>query len=371
MEKILPELQKKIQDERLQAMVNMARGITHDLNNALSPILGFSEMFIMRPAHLQDQEKVALALQNIHEAAKHAVEVVRRLREFYRPRDAREVVESVPLKSLAEKVLAVSLPQNSAITPKLNMPSDFCVAGNAIELSEVFSNLIQNAIDAMPDGGTLSISARSENQAAVVEVQDTGVGMSEEVLAKSMEPFFTTRVERGKGLGLSVALGIINRHHGKMDIQSRIGKGTSVFIRLPIEVKPAAARPAPAAIPAAIRPCHILAVDDDPNGRELLMSLLSSDGHTVETASNGREGLEKFHSGRFDVVITDKDMPEITGDKLAVVIKQFAPRKPVILLTAHGDELQASGARPQGVDAILSKPVTQNDLRRALSEIAI
>jgi PAS domain S-box-containing protein len=368
-----------LQQERLRALGQMASGIAHDFNNALSPVLGFTEVLLNAPEQLADRPKVIRYLTMINTAARDAASTVRRLREFYRGREENEIFLPVNLNHLAEEVIMLTQPrwkdQALAVGITVRIASDFQqvprVAGNEAELREVLTNLMLNAVDAMPDGGTVTVRTRAAEAHVVLEVSDSGIGMSEEVRQRCLEPFYSTKGERGTGLGLAMVYGIIQRHHGTLTIASAPAEGTTVTVRLPAHVTPGAtgAAEAPEGTHAPLRQLHVLVVDDDPPIRELLTEYLTLDAHTVETASNGREGLEKFHTGWFDVVVTDRGMPEMSGDQLAAAIKRASPNKPVILLTGFGDLLIASGEQPAHVDLILSKPVTAAELRKALAKV--
>ncbi len=267
------------------------------------------------------------------------------------------------------------------------------VAGNEAELRQALINLVFNAVDAMPEGGTIRLrtGVHEQKPAAIsrggqesgekihkgsngasqppvfIEVSDTGTGMSEEVRQRCMDPFFTTKGERGTGLGLSIVYGIIQRHEGKIDIESESGKGTTFRIGLPLWTgRKAETRKKQSE--GMSRSLRVLVIDDEPLVREVVTEYLTGDGHTVETATNGREGLEKFQAGWFDLVVTDRAMPEMSGDQLAATIKQIAPDKPIVLLTGFGEMMQTAGEKPAGVGYIVSKPVTLAALREAVAK---
>jgi CheY-like chemotaxis protein len=201
-------------------------------------------------------------------------------------------------------------------------------------------------------------------------VSDTGSGMSEEVRQRCLEPFFSTKGEHGTGLGLGLVYGIIRRHEGQMSLETEEGKGTSFFIRLPALKDGEMVTVAAPVIGSQVQtPLHILVVDDEPSFCNLVSGFLTSDGHTVETANDGREGLRKFLAGRFDVVLLDQAMPEMSGTQVAAAIKQMTPDKPVILVSGFADVMEAVGEEPAGVDLLLSKPVTLERFREALAEV--
>jgi signal transduction histidine kinase/ActR/RegA family two-component response regulator len=381
LEEALAELkatqQQALLQERLRALGQMASGIAHDFNNALSPILGYSELLLDRPQQLEDHQKVTRYLQMINTGAKDAASVVRRLREFYRNREEDEVFLAVNLNDLIEQVIMLTQPKwkdqalANGITINLNTDLQNVprVSGNDAELREVLTNLVFNGVDAMPEGGTLTVRTRPEGGQVLLEVSDTGTGMTEEVRQRCLDPFFTTKRERGTGLGLAMVYGIIQRHRGTMAIESELGRGTTFIIGLPVYAEQERSgktedpeRPS--------RQLRVLAVDDEPAVLEVVTEYLSGDGHTVEAARGGVEALQKFHAGWFDVVITDQGMPEMTGEQLAAMIKRTAPEKPVILLTGFGDLILASGLKPSGVDLVVSKPPTLAALREALAKVS-
>lgn len=365
-----------IQRERMHALGRMANGIAHDFNNALAPILGFSELLLMKPETLQDAKKVRNYLEMIHSAARESAKVVSRLREFYRYRDDAEVFTPVVINDLVLQVISLTQPRWKDQALAAGVHIDFrtamgnvpTVPGNEAELRELLVNLVFNAIDAIPQRGTITLSTEVQGRWLVVTVTDDGIGMSEEVKARCMEPFFSTHGDLGTGLGLGSVHGIVRRHEGEIDIQSEPGRGTSIAISLPLDrpgKPPEAARPA-----LAIGRClRILVVEDEPLVREVLSVYLAEDEHDVVVAENGREGLEKFAAGQFDLVLTDRAMPEMNGDQLAAEIKKRQPAQPVLLLTGFGDLMTGAGEQPPGVDLVVSKPFTLTTLRNAIARV--
>ncbi len=368
--------QQIIQRERMHALGRMANGIAHDLNNALAPILGFSELLGMKPELRADPAKVKSYIDMINSAAKDSASVVSRLREFYRDRGESEIFTPVVLNDLVPQVVLLTQPRwkdqalavgvNIEVLTELgNVPS---VAGNEGELREVLVNLIFNSIDAIPRRGTITIRTEQQGRWVVLTVSDDGLGMSDEVKARCLEPFFTTKDDQGTGLGLGSVYGIVTRHEGQIDIQTEQGRGTSVAISLPLERGTEKSRPQPK-LPAPVsQSLRILVVEDEPLVREVLSVYLSEDHHEVTTACNGREGLEKFQAGEFDLVMTDRAMPEMNGDQLAVEVKKLKPKQPLILLTGFGDLMTGAGEQPPGIDLVVSKPFTIATLRAAISK---
>ncbi len=366
-----------VQQERLRAIGTMASGIAHDFNNSLAAILGFAELLLVSEEMRRDPESLRKHLELIRTAAKDASGVVSRLREFYRLRDEAEVLSPVNLNRIVEDAVGLTRPRWKDMAQARGIAIDVRVVlapelpevpGNEVELREVAINLVMNAIDAMPKGGTLTITTRSDGRRVVAEFEDTGTGMTEDVRQRCLEPFFTTKGPQGSGLGLAVAYGVVQRHGGALDIESAPGEGTRIRIAIPFRTghTPLPEPPSQARVSGSL---HVLVVEDDPLVQQVVAGYLSAAGHTVETASNGREGLEKFHAGRFDLVVTDQGMPELTGTQLAAAIKSAAPTKPVLLLTGWGEQMQAAGEPPPGVDRIINKPVSLSALLDAVGEV--
>ncbi|MEA3207378.1 MAG: hypothetical protein QOE70_435 [Chthoniobacter sp.] len=379
LERALTELkcsqQQVIQQERLAALGTMAGGIAHDFNNALSIIMGFGEVLLRDAEHGLTMENAAVSITTILTAAEDAAKIVNRLREFYRPDETEEQRLPVDLNKLIEQAISLTQPRwqteataggrtITVITEPGEIPP---IAGDAAELRELLTNLIFNAVDALPEGGAITLRTRAKGQAVVLEVSDTGTGMSEEVRLRCFEPFFTTKGKRGTGLGLSMVFGIIQRHGGIIEIESAPGKGTTFELRLPIAE--AESTTTPATLSSSNGPLRILVVDDQPIFCQLVCQLLQDDFHTVETALTGSDALEKFRAAHFDLVITDQVMATMTGDQLAVRIKELDPKTPVILLTGYAGDSTAGKRSSEAIDLVLGKPLSRAALRQAFAKV--
>jgi signal transduction histidine kinase len=376
LEKAITELrdtqQQVIQQERMRALGTMASGIAHDLNNGLSIILGYGDMLLMNKEKFPAESREHADLQKIVLAGHDNAELVKRLREFYRPSDTREHRRAVDLNEVIEETISLTEPRwksqanarGATIRIKKDLGEIPMIAGAPTELREVLTNLIFNAVDAMPRGGRLSFKTRGKRGRVRLQVSDNGIGMTEETLRKCLEPFFTTKGERGSGLGLAVSYGIIRRHGGTIAIESQLNEGTTFTIFLPVPktvIEPLVAGPA-----KSVRPLRVLVVDDQPAIREIVSAYLAEDRHVVATAGNAKEAMKKFCTERFDLVITDRAMPEMNGDELAGLIKQLQPREPIIMLTGFADLMTEGGQSSENVDLVLSKPARLEDLRKAI-----
>lgn len=379
LEHALSELQstqkQMIQQERLRALGQMASGIAHDFNNTLSPIVGFSELMLLDSKNLEDKEKVMEHLRIIHTAAQDATRVVGHLRDFYRKRVEEDVSGTVHLNQLVDQTIQLTQPkwrdqaQAEGITLRLetDLREISPIAGNESELREVMTNLVFNAVDAMPESGTITLRTRPDGDHVLLEVSDGGVGMSAEVRQQCLEPFFSTKGERGTGLGLSMVYAIIRRHHGTLDIESEPGKGTTFRLRLPLQSSTGHAAP-PADALTLWTSLHVLVVDDDALVGRVTTEYLAALGYTVETAASGAEALRMFSPERFGLVMTDQGMPGMSGDRLAQAIKELSPTTPVIMLTGAGQMMQGETPAWEAVDVLVNKPLTMETLRAALAK---
>jgi signal transduction histidine kinase len=379
LEKTLTELRQTqrqvIQQERMRALGTMACGIAHDLNNGLSVILGYGDMLLADRERFPLNSKARTYLEELVLAGCDNAKMVERLREFYRPRATREHRQAVDLNDVVEQAVSRTAPkwqsEADAAGATIHIERDFSeiplICGAPDELREVLINLIFNAVDAMPRGGRILFRTRAVGKRLRLEMSDTGIGMSEETLRNCMEPFFTTKGKRGSGLGLAMSYGIIRRHGGTIAITSTLNKGSTFTIYLPVpdEIIQSTERE----IELTVDPLRILVVDDHPAIREIVSAYLAEDRHMVETAADAREALEKFRAEHFDLVITDRAMPEISGDELAASIKEIEPNEPVIMLTGFADLINETGRRSENVDVIVSKPARLEDLRRAILEV--
>lgn len=367
--------QQVIQQERLAALGTMAGGIAHDFNNALGVIMGFAELLLRDAAKGLAPGQAIAPLTTILTAAEDGAKIVHRLRDFYRPDASDEPRLPVDLNKLVEQAIALTQPRwhtaanasGSAITVTSDRGEIPCIAGDPAELREILTNLIFNAVDALPAGGSIVIGTRCEGAAVALTIRDSGTGMSEEVRQRCLEPFFTTKGEHGTGLGLSMVFGIVQRHSGSMHIDSELGHGTVFTLRFPMVSDVVAAESEAQLL--AHEPLRILVVDDQPILNQLLGECLRADYHTVETALSGSDALEKFRAGKFDLVITDHVMAGMTGEQLAAEIKKLDPSIPVMLHSGYGGAPVLEGTSSGPIDLVLGKPISRAALRQALVKV--
>lgn len=384
--------QAMMQQERLRALGQMASGIAHDINNAISPVSLYIESILEKEPNLSTKVRERLTI--VQRAIEDVAQTVSRMREFYRQRPAQVSMVRMGMNRIAEQVIDLTkarwfdIPQQRGcvIEMKRELAPDLpAIKGVESEIREALTNLVFNAIDAMPRGGVLGIrtflldppphpAPRELESGVAIEVTDTGSGMSEETLRRCLEPFFTTKGERGTGLGLAMVYGIVQRHGAKIEIDSVVGKGTTVRLVFPV----AAGREElvdPPPLPSGTK-LRLLVVDDDSLLLKSLRDILESDGHTVVTAGGGQAGINAFvdtadSDEPFHAVITDLGMPYVDGRKVAAAVKAASPETPVFVLTGWGNRLISEGELPAGFDRILSKPPKLRELREAISTVKV
>ena len=367
--------QQFVAQERLRALGQMASGIAHDFNNALTPILGFADLLLQHPSLLADRDKLLHYIRLIHLSAQDAAQIVRRLHEFYRRRRSGDVFLPLKLNALVRDTIELTAPrwrqQMQAAGVTITIQTDLgeipVIHGNEAELRDALTSLIFNAVDSLPQGGTVTIRTVLDGNRVRLEVADTGTGLSAEARQHCFEPFYNTKGEHGAGLGLALVHGIIRRHEGDITVDSAPGVGTTFTVYLPLNISQLVLTQSSGAEPPPGN-AHILVVDDEPQLREVLLEFLKVDHHHVELAVAGADALEKFRPGKFDVVITDRAMPGMSGEQLAATIKLRSPTTPVIMLTGFGVQMQAEEL-PAGVDLVLSKPIGLDELRAALNRV--
>jgi signal transduction histidine kinase/ActR/RegA family two-component response regulator len=380
--------QAVMQQERLRVLGQMASGVAHDINNSLSPVALYTESLLAHEPGLS--ERARQYLQTIRQAIDDVAETIGRMRQLYRPGEPGTELVPVQLNGLVQQVLALTrgrysdMPRQQGVEIRMQteLAADLpLVLGIESEIRDSIVNLIFNAVDAMPEGGTLTVRTRLASSSADsprpsvqrhvdVEVSDTGTGMDEPTRAKCLEPFFTTKGERGTGLGLAMVYAMVQHHGAAIDIESELGKGTTMRLVFAVPVTGVADSQAPGITPKLPPRLRILVVDDDPLLLQSLRSTLETDGHAVDIATGGQEGIDLFRAecdgdNPFAVVITDLGMPYVDGRKVAGAVKAASSETPVIMLTGWGRRMAVEDSISQA-DCILAKPPKLTELREAL-----
>jgi signal transduction histidine kinase len=383
--------QALIQQERLRALGQMASGIAHDINNAISPISLYTESLLEREANLSDRTRDYLL--TIQRAIDDVAQTVSRMREFYRPRESQLRQTDVDVNVLVQQVITLTRarwsdqPQRRGVMIELTtglaaqLPS---IHGAESEIRDALTNLIFNSVDAMPKGGVIEVrtsttatsasEGRAVSQYVQLEVSDNGIGMDEETRRRCLEPFFTTKGERGSGLGLAMVYGMTQRHGATLEIDSEFGTGTTMRLLFPLGTTRSGSMAKGQALSIPGRSLHLLIIDDDPALLESLGNTLREDGHHITVAGGGQAGIEAFYSARqtveaFDVVITDLGMPYVDGRQVISSVRAVSPDTPIILLTGWAQRQLADNEPPPPADRLLSKPPRLSELRTALAEL--
>ncbi len=357
-----------VQTEKLRALGEMASGVAHDFNNILAAILGRVQLILN---HTEDAT-LRRWLQVIERAALDGAQTVRQIQEFTRIRRD-QPAETVDLAQVVRDAVEMTQTrwrdetQSRGLDVRLVTELEPVppVDGHPAELRQVLTNLVLNAVDALPQGGTITISTRATAGAVEVSVADTGIGMSDEVRRRIFEPFFSTKGPKGTGLGLAMVYGIVARHGGEVAVESREGRGSRFTIRLPVGSGRAEPGTAPLAL-AGNAGARILVVDDEEHVRDALADMLRLTHHEVVVAAQGHEALECFRAAPFDLVLTDLAMPGMSGWQVAQAVKELRPDVPVVLVTGWGVELPAEQLRANGVDRVMTKPFRIDDVHAVI-----
>jgi signal transduction histidine kinase/CheY-like chemotaxis protein len=355
--------QQYSQIEKMSALGELASGVAHDFNNTLAGILGRAQLLL----ETEDPVKIESGLKIIIKTAKDGAKTVKRIQDFARQRRDHDF-ELVDVHQLLIDVGEITRPRwkdcaeaaNAYINLKIASEPNLLVMGDESELREVLVNLVFNAVDAMPRGGTLSMSAQTIGEAVELSVRDSGTGMAEETRLRVFDPFFTTKDKLGMGLGLAVSYGIIRRHDATIDVESQLGVGTTFRIRLPIPTRIVATETA-ASFVSTQKFTHtghakILIVDDEKCVRDLLRDILEQEGYEAVVAEGGRAALNLFEKGNFDAVFTDIGMPDMNGWELSRALRQRDSQIPVAIITGWGEAVGSHEQQAAQVDWVLTKP---------------
>jgi signal transduction histidine kinase len=358
-----------IRAERLRTLGQVASGVAHDFNNILAAIVTRAQL-----AQLQTRSAPLLeTLRVIERAALDGATAARRIQGLARPQQDQSA-EIMDLNEVIQGALELTRPmwhqraqaRGVSIRTETSFASDVTVEGIPGELREVVTNLILNATAAMPNGGTLRLSTERRGSEIWCTVEDTGTGMAESVRARIFDPFFTTKGEAGSGLGMSIVAAVLQRHSGRVEVDSEPGKGTSVHFGLPWSAGQVA-EPRPKRKHGKVS-LRLLLAETDSSTREALSIILTKSGHRVSPAADADEAMRLLVEQEFDVVITDLGLGEHTGWEVAEATKVLRPSAAVVLATAWGGEWDPEEARQRGVDSVLPKPFTVDEVLGSLEK---
>lgn len=359
---------------RMEMLGQMAMGVAHDFNNLLTTVLGHVELLQQEPAR---GERDRPSLQAIERAALDGAALVRKIQRYIR-HEKQERFELLDLPALVEEAAALTRPYWYNEPRRLGIAIDLSteietvpqIWGSDAEIREVLVNLILNAVQAMPSGGTLTLRVFGDERTVYAEVEDTGVGMPENVRSRIFEPLFTTKGEGGSGMGLTISFGIIEEHDGQISVRSQPGRGSCFTLRFPpasagAEAAPAQPQTQPAAAAGSPDGLRVLVVDDEPMVRAVTARLLRFRGYEVVEAAGGLEALRVMAGRPFDLVITDLGMPEMSGRELAFELRKDFPHLPIVLLTGHTD----AEDHAEHIDLVVRKPFRIDELDRSIRQL--
>ncbi|UCE05114.1 MAG: response regulator, partial [bacterium] len=380
--------EKLLQTAKLQSLSEIASGIAHDFNNILTVILGYTELLLFEVKNEAFRKKLKI----IEQAALGGAETVRKIEDFTRIKPKKKEFVLVDLDKIIHSALDFTSArwkdafqkEDSPFQLNLDLKTIPSLAGNESDLREAIINIILNSLDAMPHGGTLDIATdflkavpEYQNDSEIkpegfiqITITDTGIGMDEQTRKMIFDPFFSTKGVKGLGMGLSIAYGIIKRHHGDVKVESKKGQGATFIIYLPVLKVDLKQEKQAVFPPSEKQMARILVVDDEEENLNLMSELLEMLGYQVVTASNGEQGLEKFRTeGPYNIVFTDLGMPGISGWKLTAALKKLDPKLPVVLMTGWGFQLQDEEVKEKKVDYVISKPFSVKDITRVVNQI--
>ena len=364
------------QMEKLSALGELASGVAHNFNNTLTGILARAQLML----DAKDMTDVRRGLRIIIQTAEDGAKTVKRIQDFARQRRDQDFVR-IDVDQLMLEVAEITRPRwkdhaeaaNVHIKLVRQIGSNAAIMGDAGELREVLVNMVFNAVDAMPDGGTLTLSTQDGGEEVVLKVADTGTGMGEDVRSRIFDPFFTTKGKAGMGLGLSVSYGIIRRHEGRVEVESEVGRGTTFRMTFPVvgESDTQRINDSGPLLPArADGTLRILVVDDEDYVRELLADILEREGCEVSLAGEGREALRLFDSAEYDAVFTDVGLPGMSGWEVARAVRERDSAVALAVITGWGDTVTPEEQSEAQADWIVPKPFTVERIASLVGEIS-
>jgi len=355
--------------KKLSALGQISSGVAHDFNNVLTVVLGRVQLLKRQITDPLLQS----SLDMIEKSALDGAAKVRKIQEFARPKKDK-LTDVIDVKKLLEEVVDITRPKwddaskikGIIIEPVLLLEDNIFMLGDSSDLRNAFTNIIFNAADAMPDGGILTVKSEKEGSHLFIEFKDTGTGMTEETIEKIFDPFFTTKGVLGTGLGMSEVYGIVQRHSGKINVRSVVGRGTSIILRFPVaKRKEVQAQHTPV---RDTRSCNVLVIDDEQYILEVLEELLKSMGHTVQVYSSAAEALQQFEKSPVEIVVTDLGMPEMSGHEVAARIKEVSSQTKLVVISGWALNLNLEDPKNRYFDYIINKPFTIEDVTQTVTE---
>jgi PAS domain S-box-containing protein len=371
-----------VKGERLRALGEMASGIAHDLNQSLALITGYSDM--VRQELSLDSPDLARVREMVDITARAAIEggeALRGLLSFVRTQEMLSEVERIDVGQMLQEVARLTAPrwrdgpqaEGRPIELIVDTEAGCAIDGSPAALREAITNLIFNAVDALPHGGAIHLISRGQDDRVVVEVHDTGTGMPPDVQSRIFDPFFTTKGERGTGLGLPQVLTVVERQSGIIELESELQRGTTFRLKFPRATDRRRRKGPPAEKPETptVRRIRILVVEDEEQLARMAGLVLTQRGHLVVAAGSAEEALGYLEDRAFELVISDLGLgPGKNGWDLAQAVRERWPDTQFVLVTGWGAAIDASEARARGVDRVIAKPYRISDLRQVADHVA-
>jgi signal transduction histidine kinase/ActR/RegA family two-component response regulator len=369
--------EQEIHAQKMAALGELSFGVAHNVNNTLTGILGRAQL-ILRNSN--DPAKIEAGLELIIKSAEDGAHIIRRIQDFARQRPSREF-ETVAMAELLRDACEMTRPRwesRSEFAPIRFALHGDCTAyvnGDPVELREVLVNMIYNAIDAMPSGGEVRVSAHENRDRVVIHITDTGTGMTPEVKQRLFDPFFTTKGKAGTGMGLAVSFGIIRRHEGSIEVDSEPGRGTTFKISLP-KVLPELPQPEGIRTPTATTTntedkVRVMVVDDETHVREVLIEALEAEDCEVISAQSGEIALALYdqYEGKFDALFTDIGMPDMSGWELVTEIRKRSQTMPIAIISGWADAISLETKNEVKADWVVAKPFDIDKICKLAQEI--
>jgi len=357
-----------IQTEKFKAVGKLISALMHDFNNFLSIIIGRAQLLSVQTR----DTNLSKHIEAIIKVSTQAADIIQRMNQFGMPMPEKEF-KNLDLNQVVKEAIELTRSKWNEWAKlrgiKIDVEKSLAplspVFGNPAELREVLINMVLNSIDALPKGGKISFRTWQEEENIFLSVKDNGLGMNEEVKKKIFEPFFSTKPEKGNGLGMTVAYSIILQHNGKIAVESVEGKGTTFVIKLPFSKVKDKEDTSKIELPAG--KVRVLLIEDDEDLQGVLLEMLSEEGYEVKVGCSGTEGISFLKIEKYDVIITDLGISGMTGWDFAGEAKEISPKTPVILVTGWGDQILTKEAKDLGVEVVLSKPIKRENLERAIA----
>ena len=360
--------ESQTQRHRMETLGRMTMGMAHDFNNLLGGILGHVQLWKMEDSKNADEH-----VHTIEKAASDGAELISKIQRYIR-QEAQSAFEPIDLTALVQDCISFTKPywynepRRHGIDIKVvsTLGSMPLIEGSSASLRDVMVNLILNAVHALPDGGLIRFEGRQHDSTIEILVTDTGSGMTDEVQRRIFEPLYSTKGDRGTGMGLAVAAGVMREHGGSIQVKSTLGQGSTFTLSFPTLTTTQQQVSVPEERNKTVADtCSIVVVDDEEMVRNVLTRLLSVKGHSVRAAGSGKEALELLDQSVADIIITDQGMPEMNGRELARQCRKRYPNLPIILLTGDTD-LNVDSAL---IDMVLTKPFKIDLIQEAISTL--